>query len=65
MLSGLRHLYKRAQVEARDYLYDPNIGDVQKSCPKCKFYLRDFIIHIMQKMYFFRQALLLLQLLGN
>ena len=49
MLSGLHHLDERAQVEARDYLYGPNTGDVERSCPKCKFYLRDFIIHIMKK----------------
>ena len=40
MLSGLCHLDERAQVEAKDYLYDPNTGNVQKSCPKCKFYLQ-------------------------
>ena len=49
MLSGVHHLDERAQVEAKDYLYDPNTGDVEKSYPKCKFYLRHFIIHIMKK----------------
>ena len=65
MLSGHTHLDERAQVEARDYLYEPNTGGVHKSCPKRKFYLRDFIIHIMKttdflpafKHYFFSSCL--------
>ena len=52
MLSGLHHLDERAQVEAKDYLLDPNTGYVEKSCPKCKYYLRDFILYIMKKMEF-------------
>ena len=48
MLSSLQHLDNRAQVDERDYQYDPNTGVVQKSCPKCNYYLRDFLIHIME-----------------
>ena len=50
MLSALDN---RAQVDVRDYQYDPNTGDVQKSCPKCGYYLRDFIIHLMEVTNFF------------
>ena len=46
MISSLQHLDERAQVDARDYQYDPNTGSVQRTCPKCGFYLRDYIIHL-------------------
>ena len=44
----IQHLDNRAQVDVLDYQYDSNTGEVQKSCPKCNYYLRDFIIHIME-----------------
>ena len=53
MISSLQHLDKRAQVDARDYQYDPNTGSVQRTCPKCGFYLRDYLIHIMEVSNFF------------
>ena len=53
MLSALQHLDNRAQVDERDFQYDPNTGDVQKSCPKCGFYLCDFLIHLMEVTNFF------------
>ena len=48
MLSSIQHLDNRAQVDLLDYQYDPNTGEVHKSCTKCNYYLRDFIIHIMK-----------------
>ena len=53
MLSSLQHLDNRAQVDERDYQYDPNTGVVQRSCPKCGYYLRDFLIHLMEVTNFF------------
>ena len=48
MLSSLQHLDNRAQVDECDYQYNPITGVVQKSCPKYNYYLRDFLIHIME-----------------
>ena len=50
MLSGLRHLDERVQPDCKsDYVSDPNTGEVVKTCPRCNFYLRDYLLHLMQK----------------
>ena len=50
ILSGMRHLDERVQPECNnDYVSDPNTGEVEKTCPKCNFYLREYLLHLMQK----------------
>ena len=45
MLSSLR-----VQPECQKInISDPNTGEVEKSCHKCNYYLRDFILYIMKK----------------
>ena len=50
ILSGMRHLDERVQPERKnDYVSDPNTGEVEKTCPKCNFYLREYLLYLMQK----------------
>ena len=50
ILSGMRHLDERVQPECNnDYVSDPNTGEVEKTCPKCNFYLREYLLYLMQK----------------
>ena len=53
MLPSQQHLDNWAQVDERDYQYDPNTVVVQRSCPKCGYDLHDFNIHLMEVTNFF------------
>ena len=50
MISGLRHLDARVPPECKkDYKTDPNTGTVVKNCPRCNYYLKEYLFHLMKK----------------
>ena len=49
MISGLSHLDARVQTGNKDYKVDPHTGAVEKNCPKCGYYLKEFLMHMIEK----------------
>ena len=48
IISGLSHLNARVTGK-KDFPGDPYTKAVKRNCPKCGFYLREFLMNLMEK----------------